>query len=257
MKKKQVAAILALLLGIFGVHRFYLGQRKKAILYFGSFIIGIFFIAFDVETDISPLFFIIPAIVGLIDSVLFFVMPKEEFNYKYNDVVQPWSNSGISSYENSLATAVPLSNKQKGIQQYQLHDYHAAILDFQKALDQEYNDPSVHLHLACCYSILEEKDNAFFHLDKAVDFGLDINQISTQQALTYIRNHQDFDSFAQNGYQIGSGSLVPPSFPLSTDANTTTDALEKIAGLGELRDKGFLTEEEFSMQKQRLLLPRE
>lgn len=256
MKKKQVAAILALLLGIFGVHRFYLGQRNKGVLYFGSFIIGILLVNLAPFLDITPLFFIIPAILGLIDSVLFFVMPKEEFDYKYNDINFPWSNS-ISSHGAPISTVASLSNKQKGIQQYQLHDYHAAILDFQKALDQEYNDPSVHLHLACCYSILEEKDNAFFHLDKAVDFGLDINQISTQQALTYIRNHQDFDSFAQNGYQIGSGSLVPPSFPLSTDANTTTDALEKIAGLGELRDKGFLTEEEFSMQKQRLLLPRE
>ena len=32
-----------------------------------------------------------------------------------------------------------------------------------------------------------------------------------------------------------------------------SDILEKIASLGELRDKGFLTEEEFSMQKKRLL----
>lgn len=257
MKKKQVAAILALLLGIFGVHRFYLGQRKKAILYFGSFIIGLLLLAFDIDADIGPLFFVIPAIVGLIDSVLFFVMPKEEFNYKYNDTLQNWSNPAINSFGDSISTSATLSNKQKGIQKYQLHDYRAAIKDFQQALDQEYNDPSIHFHLASCYSILEEKDNAFFHLDKAVDFGLDIHQISTNQSLTFIRNHPDYDSFAENGYQLRSEALVPPTFPLTTNANTNNDILEKITELGELKNKGFLTEEEFNMQKQRLLLPRE
>ena len=52
-------------------------------------------------------------------------------------------------------------------------------------------------------------------------------------------------------------ALVPPTFPLTAEVNTELDILEKITGLGELRDKGFLTEEEFNMQKQRLLLPRE
>lgn len=256
MKKKHIAGILALILGIFGVHRFYLGQRNKGILYFGSFLIGIVMTNLAPFMDIIPLFFAIPAILGLIDSVLFFVMPKEEFDYKYNDNFA-WSNTGISSFEDPILTPTAISNKQKGVQKYQLHDYRAAIRDFQKALDQAYNDPSIHFHLASCYSILEEKDNAFFHLDKAVDFGLDIHQISTNQSLTYIRNHPDFDSFVENGYQIGSGSLVPPTFPLTTDANTSNDTLEKITELGELKNKGFLTEEEFNIQKQRLLLPRE
>ena len=184
-------------------------------------------------------------------------MPKEEFDYKYNDNNYLWGNSTINSYADPTATKMALTNKQKGIQKYQLHDYQAAILDFQKALDQEYNDPSIHFHLASCYSILEEKDNAFFHLDKAVDFGLDIHEISTNQSLTYIKNHPDFDRFAENGYQIDSGSLVPPTFPLTTDTNTSNDTLEKITELGELKNKGFLTEEEFNIQKQRLLLPRE
>ncbi len=255
MKKKHVAAILALLLGIFGVHRFYLGQRKKAILYFGSFIMGLLLLALDIDADIGPLFFVIPAILGLIDSVLFFVMPKEEFDYKYNDNSFAWGNNAINAYKDPILT--PISSKQKGIQKYQLHDYRAAIQDFHQSLDQAYNDPSVHFHLASCYSILEEKDNAFFHLDKAVDFGLDIHQISTNQSLTYIRNHPDFDRFAENGYQMTSETLVPSTFPLTTTANTNSDILEKITELGELKNKGFLTEEEFNMQKQRLLLPRE
>ena len=71
MKKKQVAAILALLLGIFGVHRFYLGQRKKGILYFGSFIIGLLLTIFFPFLEVAPLFFVMPVILGLIDSVLF------------------------------------------------------------------------------------------------------------------------------------------------------------------------------------------
>lgn len=257
MKKKHVAAILALLLGIFGVHRFYLGQRNKGILYLGSFLIGLLSNVSFSHLGIEPLFFIIPAILGLIDSVLFFVMPKEEFDYKYNDSSLAWGNNAINAYEDPILTPTSIASKQKGIQKYQLHDYRAAIQDFHQSLDQAYNDPSVHFHLASCYSILEEKDNAFFHLDKAVDFGLDIHQISTNQSLTYIRNHPDFDRFAENGYQLTSDTLVPSTFPLTTTANTNSDILEKITELGELKNKGFLTEEEFNMQKQRLLLPRE
>ena len=181
-------------------------------------------------------------------------MPKEEFNYKYNSNFA-WNNSE-RTYQDYSSSKDPISNKQKGIQKYQLHDYHGAILNFQKALDQTYNDFSIHFNLACCYSILEETDNAYFHLDKAVDFGLDTTQISTHKALAYIRNHQDFKNFVINGYQM-TDALVPPTFPLTAEVNTELDILGKITGLGELRDKGFLTEEEFNMQKQRLLLPRE
>lgn len=65
-KNKLVAGILAIVLGGLGVHKFYLGKIGLGILYL--------------------LFFwtAIPAIIGIIEGVLYLVMSDEEFNRKYN-----------------------------------------------------------------------------------------------------------------------------------------------------------------------------
>lgn len=65
-RNKIVAGILAILLGGFGAHKFYLGKIGLGILYL--------------------LFFwtAIPAIVGIIEGVLYLVMSDDEFNRKYN-----------------------------------------------------------------------------------------------------------------------------------------------------------------------------
>ena len=65
-KEKDIAGILALLFGFIGLHRFYLGQRGKGILYL--------LLAF---TGIS-------AILGLIDAFSFFSMDNKSFDIKYN-----------------------------------------------------------------------------------------------------------------------------------------------------------------------------
>ena len=67
MKDKNVAALFALFFGIFGIHRFYLGQVGRGILYLMFF-----------------WFFGITAIIGLIDAIIFFSMDNDEFDYKYN-----------------------------------------------------------------------------------------------------------------------------------------------------------------------------
>jgi TM2 domain-containing membrane protein YozV len=67
MKDKLVAALLALFVGGLGIHRFYLGQTVLGIIYL--------------------LFFwtMIPAIVALIDAIVWLVMSEEKFNAKYNE----------------------------------------------------------------------------------------------------------------------------------------------------------------------------
>ncbi|HFC00450.1 MAG TPA: TM2 domain-containing protein, partial [Phaeodactylibacter sp.] len=79
MKKKGTTALLALMFGLFGVHRFYLGQRLKGFLQVILFMITMII---TIEED-APVIFI-PAIIGFIDAVLFYVMPEEEFDEKYN-----------------------------------------------------------------------------------------------------------------------------------------------------------------------------
>lgn len=66
IKSKKIAAILALLLGGFGIHRFYLDETRKGI--------------------ISLLFFwtYIPLVIGLVDFFAFLFMADETFDIKYN-----------------------------------------------------------------------------------------------------------------------------------------------------------------------------
>lgn len=66
MKSQFTTAMRALFLGGLGIHRFYLGQNGKGILYL------IFFWTF------------IPALIALFDFFVFIFMSEDRFNYKYN-----------------------------------------------------------------------------------------------------------------------------------------------------------------------------
>ena len=66
MKDKNVAGILAILIGAFGVHQFYLGNTGKGILYAIFFWTGI------------------PVIVGVIDGVLLLTREQHLFDDQYN-----------------------------------------------------------------------------------------------------------------------------------------------------------------------------
>ncbi len=66
MKSKTTAGIFALFLGGIGVHRFYLGQVGLGVLYL------LFCWTF------------IPAVVALIDGIIFLTMDDQKFNAKFN-----------------------------------------------------------------------------------------------------------------------------------------------------------------------------
>jgi TM2 domain-containing membrane protein YozV len=66
MRNKTTAAIFALLLGSFGLHKFYLGRAGQGILYL------FFFWTF------------IPGFIGFIEGIVYLTMGDAEFNAKYN-----------------------------------------------------------------------------------------------------------------------------------------------------------------------------
>ncbi|MDH6354827.1 TM2 domain-containing membrane protein YozV [Dysgonomonas sp. PH5-45] len=74
MKSKTTAAVLAILLGGIGVHRFYLNQTGLGILYF------LFCWTF------------IPLIVSVIDFIGFLIMDENKFNQKYNTTYPLYPN---------------------------------------------------------------------------------------------------------------------------------------------------------------------
>ncbi|SFC96248.1 TM2 domain-containing protein [Bacillus sp. OV322] len=69
MKNKVAAGVLGILLGNFGVHKFYLGKIGMGILYLVFCWTGI------------------PGIIGLIEGIIYLCKSDEEFNAQYN---QKW-----------------------------------------------------------------------------------------------------------------------------------------------------------------------
>ncbi len=269
MKDKTLAGILALFFGWMGVHRFYLGQVGLGIVYL----------------------FLIPVawLFGIIDALAFFSMDQEEFDRKYNkeyyrrrEEERSWQRDKDrrrsrdhqreerrQTRENTRSASPakhPVGNpyRDSGVKKFKDFDYDGAIADFEKSLSLAPADVATHFNVACAYSLIENKDKAFYHLDRAVALGFnDWERIKTHDALAYVRIQDEFLSFQQNGYrlaaQLDAANAVPSEDLLSSTPaaaagpSLSQDLLEQLKRLGELRERGLLTEEEFSSQKKKLL----
>lgn len=139
--------------------------------------------------------------------------------------------------------------KKSGIEKYKEYDYNGAIEDFEKSLAVDDSDVATHFNIACAYSIMENKEKSFYHLSKAVELGFhDFEKIKTHDALAYLRIQDDFEVFVQNNYKLKGGSSAQQE-----KITEHGDLLEQLNKLAELREKGLLTEEEFVLQKKKLL----
>ena len=269
MKDKNIATILSFPpFGSFGLHRFYLGQIGLGILYCILFATGI------------------STLLGFIDFIAFLSMDNELFNVKYNrkygydnqyfdrdfdrrDRTYYRKQRGArdhrdtyDDYKEERRHATPhkkqeqqskpvFSNpfKRSALQKYKEFDFEGAIQDFKKALQKTPNDIAVHFNLACAYSLTEQKDHAFFHLNRAVELGfVDFEKIKGHDALAYLRIQDEFENFAANGFR-----LTPVPKTKEENIKATDNLLEQLKKLGELRERGLLTEEEFTIQKKKLL----
>jgi TM2 domain-containing membrane protein YozV len=66
-KSKLAASLLAILLGIFGLHHFYLGDTKRGVIY------------------LIFCWTVIPAIIGLIEGIIWLSQPDDVWLAKYGD----------------------------------------------------------------------------------------------------------------------------------------------------------------------------
>ncbi|MCB0707555.1 MAG: NINE protein [Saprospiraceae bacterium] len=280
MKDKNVAGFLALFFGWMGFHRFYLGQVGLGIIFFLLSFSGI------------------SVVMGIVDALAFFFMDKDKFNLKYNrkyydemrqrrdtDYVRRKRGEtdfnrgaraerraeressrrerrgfGPRQTRRSPSGAKANPYKQSGKDKYKDFDYQGAIEDFKKSLEIQPVDPAVHFNLACAYSLEENVDQSFYHLEQAVATGFkDFKLIKEHDALAFLRIQSSFDAFVENNYKVAVKS--EPKEPLKADEvkqeddllSTTPDLLDQIKKLGDLRDKGLLTEDEFVDQKKKLL----
>ena len=252
MRNKTTAGLFALFLGWAGIHRFYLGQIGLGILYF------------------FMMFFGVSLILGIIDAIVFFGMDEEEFNRKYNSgkpvMAAAMGNRGRYGPAHKRNTPPPVVRntntkdvqsqyKVSGIKKYKEFDLEGAIEDFKKGLDNNPRDISLHFNLACAYSLTEQVDKAYAHLDKAVAFGFnDFEKIKTHDDLAYVRIQDRFDEFQENGYRLkSSAGEEPPQIKEAKEEEIRDDVLlAQLKRLSELRDRGLLSEQEFMIEKKKL-----
>jgi TM2 domain-containing membrane protein YozV len=267
MRNKTVAGLLAFIGGAVGLHRFYLGQIGLGILYI--------------------FFFWISWLIGIIDAIVLFSMDDDAFNGRFNrdfyDVIprerERYERRREERYERRQERATPRrqpapapkrqeqrrpkenTHRKEGIKKFKDYDYEGAIEDFNKALELEPRDIATHFNLACAHSLMEHKDKSFYHLDRAVALGFDdLERIKTHDALAYLRVQPEFLTFEANGFRLAA-TVEParknpneaPAAQSNGPAGGNSDLLEQLNRLSELREKGLLTEDEFRVQKEKLL----
>jgi len=150
--------------------------------------------------------------------------------------------------------------KKSGIAKYKEFDLDGAIADFEQGLAISEGDVALHWNIACAYSLTEKKDKAFFHLNRAVELGFnDFEKIQAHDDLAFLRIQPEFDDFKANGYKLGAQQAQQSRASKRDDVSQKTEnitddiLLSQLNKLAELRKKGLLSEQEFVMERKKLL----
>ena len=260
MRSRTLAALLSIFGGFFGLQYFYLGRP-------GLGIMSVAFIFTGVLAWVPPL-------LGLVNFLILLGMSDEEFNKRYNR--ESWREQKRRRYEgesyeeaqrneelrrNSEARRrmnptparekpvvtyqrPPASQKEplkdSGLKKYKDFDYDGAIEDFGKALAIDNKDTAIHWNLCCLYSLTEQKELAYYHLQKAVELGFrDYDKVKSHDALAFLRVQPEFEEFARSGFKL-------------TETMEHSNILQELRKLSEQREKGLLTEKEFAERSKRV-----
>ena len=287
MLNKNLAGFFAFFLGMFGVHRFYLGQWFRGASQFAGFFGFIFLLDVSGGGEVETLFGLAIATMVLapvFTAIIFWATPEKKWQQKYDKEALANGQSGGVAGQFSPRDTKAL--KAEGIRYYRTGDYDLAIEAFSEASDLDLGDAGTHFNLACSYAQLGQYGEALRHLELSVTFGLPKpERIEKHPALAALRKHSSYHSFRSNNFRrlnlleltepkatdtriVGEAETiedfnVPPP-PRTTRANpapspgaTSTppgpDLLEQITRLRELHDAGILTQTEYQKQKEKLM----
>lgn len=275
MKSKTTAALLAFFLGGIGAHRFYLGQVGKGFLYLifcwtliPGFIALIDFIIFltmseknfNIKYNQEHLQYLYPQhqqpTVVINNHTGQYQPPAQpDYNRQHDRRAEHSAREqrrqpAPARQQRASATPPVDPFMKSGDEKYQEYDFDGAIKDYRRSLNVKSQNNLAHFRLACLYSITEQTDSAFFHLEKAVEQGFyDFDKIQSHDHLAFLRSQQPtFDMFAANGYKY-TGTAPEPEDRLELSDEKVTQ-LERLA---KMRDAGLLTDDEFKAQKVKIL----
>lgn len=281
MRNKTTAALFALILGGFGVHKFYLRDT-------GS---GIFYIMLTIFS--ASLKFPIATILGWIDAMVLFSMSQERFDKKYNSRNQtnqrraesrtagrnPYQQRQEENYDYRAGRNEPKTNpyqtstrktniikdnpfKASGIKRIKDFELDLAEQELLQAAGLSPDDQEIQFELGKLYSMIENKNKSFYHLSKAVQLGFsDTKQFGLVDELAYLRIQPEFEAFENSGFRnVPSGApKEDPNIQITQTIDEPTEnlilddlLLSQLNKLQELRNKGLLSESEFEQEKTKL-----
>ena len=84
--KKLLAGLLAIFVGGLGVHKFILGYNKEGFILLGTFLVSIPLMCII----IGAITIYIPALIGLIEGIIYLTKSDEEFYQTYQVGKKPW-----------------------------------------------------------------------------------------------------------------------------------------------------------------------
>lgn len=270
-KNRIVAAIMALIGGSLGIHKFYLGHIGQGILYL--------LMTFIISAGFK---FPITMFLGIIDGIKLLSMSDSEFDEKYNKLSGQRNRNIRGSSVNvnrrgdrirnenrkSSAELTRMENSRKrynynkaktadpfiksGEKKYKEFDLEGAEKDFIQALELNTNNSNLLFKLAGVYSLLEEKDKAYFYIEESINMGYKPQEeLKTKGDFAFLRIQPDYEAFVQRGYKAETtkGIAAPKSDLLSGGNDALLSQLNK---LKDLRERGLLSDKEYLYEKEKL-----
>ncbi len=271
MLKKDLAGFFAFFLGVFGVHRFYLGQWWRGAAQFVGFWAIIALLAEEGPEMPLPFLLVGMVLAPLITAVVFWATPYERWAAKYDPqaLVAPGYTYPKSSRRPTIrpvTTRKPnlRSLKAEGVKYYRSGDYDLAVEAFEEALQQSPTDPVAHFNIACCYALMGQFSPAMRSLEVAITYELPKpERIESHPALVDLRTTDAYRTFRNNNYRrlnlldldtegAAPDPLAESGDRMEGDLVESHDLLEQINRLRELREAGILTPTEYQNQRQKL-----
>ncbi len=256
-KSKFLAAVLALLFGTFGAHRFYLGETK----------IGFFYVFLFIMTRAM---FPLTSLLGIFDFFRIMTMGQSEFDRRYNQHIpigqqRTRRSNQRNPYQRQRTKVEPVRApkakksfrpkvnpyKKTALKRYEEYDTEEAVKELHKALEIEPNNKEYLFKLACAYSQLEQTEKSIQYLDLAIKNGYkDVDKINTIEDLAYLRISPVFAQFVENQYSLKQTPKLSAPKQNLLDDDVILSQLNKLV---ELKKRGLLSEAEYAKEKKKLL----
>ena len=171
------------------------------------------------------------------DSRMFF-KKDGSIRKQYSDAVASLEltmNNLLVSYYNYI------SGKSIQVEHTDLNKY---LTSLQNSLSSDSKNPKTNFDLACFYSLIEDKTNAFTYLSLAIENGYkNLNDIKTTPDLKWLRSQDEFKEFEVNGYRLLTTS----------ETNANKDYIQELKELAKLKDDGIISEKEFNELKEKII----